>query len=1201
MNQTEQQPGLEGIAIIGMSGRFPGAKNVDQFWRNLVNGVESISLFREDELEFSIATEAAKAQGQKFIGARAVLDDVDLFDAAFFGIHPREAEVMDPQHRFFLECAWETLESAGYDPEAYPGLIGVYAGLSLNTYLLYNLSGDGSLAANFAGNYQVGEYQTMLGNDKDFLPTRVSYIEAHGTGTPLGDPIEVAALTQAFRNGGATHNGYCAIGTCKTNISHLDVAAGATGLIKTVLQFQHGQIPPLLHFEPPNPKIDFANSPFYPVTKLLEWKRGETPRRAGVSAFGVGGTNAHVVVEETPPIETRAPERGPYLIILSAKTETALDAMSRNLAAHLEQNPGINLADVSFTLQMGRRAFDHRRMLFALNVADAVAMLRSPDAARAFASHVTPCLATPATGNETAAELAQRWLRGEAVDWSPLHAEKKRRRLPLPTYPFERKRFWVEPPRHRQVAVAACESAAHTESSREATLVPQPAAVQVDSLPAVPRKQTLVAELKKLLTEMSGQDLSGVDAGASFFDLGFDSLFLTQVGLAFRNKFGIKITFRQLLENLSSIDAVADYLDAQLPPEKFAPKSVTHAVVAATASVPGAQPVPSGSVLDQMSSQLAEMMKQLETLRSGGVPATAPATKPEPALPKIEPEPKRFGPYKPIDKTSAASGFTAQQQSHLDALIERYAAKTPRSKELTQRHRAQFADPRAVAGFRPFWKEMGYPIVAERSLGSRIWDIDGNEYVDVTMGFGTNLLGHSPPFVTEAVAAQLQRGVEVGPSSKIAGEVAALFCELTGNGRVGIHDDFFELGGDSLLGLRIVNQLRELLGGHVSLVVIFEAPTVAALAELLEKNYAEAVDRIGGAPKIINEFPDRINAAKVAQMRQLIGTVPPAIPSNGAGKNPRVIFILSPMRSGSTLFRIMLAGHPALFASPELQLLAFNTLAERASACEGYDKYMLEGTIRAIMEIKGCGMEQAQAEMQKLERDGWSIRKFYRRMQDWIAPRTLVDKTPDYAMDIEILRRAELDFENAFYLHLTRHPLGMIRSYEKGRFILESPYRHRHNFSARKMAELTWLVSHENILQFLAGVPRERQHRVKFEELVGSPQPALEGVCKAIGLEFHPAMLQPYEDGKKKMTDGIHPLSQQVGDHNFQKHQAVRAEVAASWREEYTADFPGEITWQIAKVLGYENPFAGEGARPNNLAPIKPVSREARRVKRIAI
>jgi len=523
MSDASNPENLEGIAIVGMAGRFPGADTVGQFWKNLVDGVDCISRFKAEELEHSLATPEAIAQGQKFIGARGILPDADKFDAAFFGVYPREAELMDPQHRVFLECAWEAIESAGYDPDQYPGMIGVFAGLSLNTYLIYNLCTHPGFAANLGANFQVGEYHTLVGNDKDFMPTRVSYrlnlrgpsmtvqcgcstslvavaqactslqtyqcdmalaggvsisfpqkrdylytqdgmmsadgtcrtfdadargtvfshgagvvllkrmadavadgdtilavikgtalnndgadklgyaapsvkgqaeviamaqaaagvtpdsisyVEAHGTGTPLGDPIEVSALTQAFRAGGATGKGYCAIGSGKTHIGHLDAAAGVTGVIKTVLQFQHELIPPLLHFKAPNPKIDFANSPFYPVARPTPWKRGDTPRRAGVSALGVGGTNAHIVLEECPRLPASDAARPRQLLVLSARTGTALQQMAENLAAHLEAHPGTNLADTAYTLMRGRRTFPCRLSLVADSPATAASTLR---------------------------------------------------------------------------------------------------------------------------------------------------------------------------------------------------------------------------------------------------------------------------------------------------------------------------------------------------------------------------------------------------------------------------------------------------------------------------------------------------------------------------------------------------------------------------------------------------------------------------------------------------------------------------------------------------------------------------------------------------------------------------------------------------------------------------------------------------------
>jgi acyl transferase domain-containing protein len=509
------------IAIIGMTCRFPGAKNIDQFWQNLYDGVESISSFSDEELLAS-GVPPSLMRNSNYIKAKGILEQIELFDALFFGFSPREAEMIDPQHRLFLECAWEALEHAGYDPAIYKGRIGVYAGVGMNTYLLTNLYSNQDMLEH------VGYFQTELSNDKDYLATRVSYklnlrgpsitvqtacstslvavhlacqsllsgdcdlalaggssvslpqkagffyeeggilspdghcrafdaaargttfgdgvgivvlkrlenaladgdfvhamikgsainndgadkvgytapsvhgqaaviaealaiarvapetigyIEAHGTGTPLGDPIEVAALTQVFR-AGTDRTGFCAIGSVKTNVGHLNTAAGIAGLIKTILALKHRQIPPSLHFRSPNPKIDFAASPFYVASGLLDWQAGPTPRRAGVSSFGIGGTNAHVVLEEAPAVISTQPSRPWQLLVLSAKTSTALEAATINLAAELERRLDLPIADVAYTLQAGRHAFSHRRMLACRDRDDALAALKQRDPAR---------------------------------------------------------------------------------------------------------------------------------------------------------------------------------------------------------------------------------------------------------------------------------------------------------------------------------------------------------------------------------------------------------------------------------------------------------------------------------------------------------------------------------------------------------------------------------------------------------------------------------------------------------------------------------------------------------------------------------------------------------------------------------------------------------------------------------------------------
>jgi acyl transferase domain-containing protein/acyl carrier protein len=508
---------LDGIAIIGIACRFPGATNVDQFWQNLRDGAESISFFSDEELAAE-GISPALLRDPSYIKAGASLDGIKLFDASFFGYSPREAERIDPQQRIFLECAWTALEVAGYC-QFNEGQIGVYAGSRVNEYFLNNiypngdrfsfrdriqpmaLGDDDNLATRvsyklnlcgpslkvqaacstslvaihlgcqallngecdlvLAGGvalrlpeksgylYQDGSVAspdghcrsfdargqgTVFGNgvgvvvlkrlgdairDRDHIdavikgsainndgaskigftapsaegqarviaealeiagvqPETVSYVEAHGTATSLGDPIEVAALSRAF-GAGTQKKQFCAIGSVKSNIGHASAAAGVAGMIKTTLALKHKMLPPSLHFERSNPNIDFSNSPFYVNTKLSEWISSGTPRRAGVSAFGIGGTNAHVVMEEAVVAEASGASRPWQLLLLSAKTGTALETATFNLAKHLEQNPNINLADVAFTLQIGRNAFDHRRALVCGDLTEARQALESRD------------------------------------------------------------------------------------------------------------------------------------------------------------------------------------------------------------------------------------------------------------------------------------------------------------------------------------------------------------------------------------------------------------------------------------------------------------------------------------------------------------------------------------------------------------------------------------------------------------------------------------------------------------------------------------------------------------------------------------------------------------------------------------------------------------------------------------------------------
>jgi acyl transferase domain-containing protein/glutamate-1-semialdehyde aminotransferase len=925
--------------------------------------------------------------------------------------------------------------------------------------------------------------QALAGID----PQTISYVEAHGTATPLGDPVEIAGLTQAFRAGGASGTGYCAIGSLKSNVGHLDAAAGVGGLIKTALALHHKVIPPSLHFTAPNPKLDLAGSPFAVVTSLQDWQRPPgSPRRAGVSSFGVGGTNAHLVLEEAPSCPAAPGEDAEQLIMLSARSAAALDSATSRLRDHLVNHPAVALADVAFTLAAGRRRFSHRRAIVARGVDEAIARLGALAPERsvagsstvedasvaflfpgqgaqsvgmgrglyegdlAFRADIDECSAVlrshlgfdlrdvlyPQPGDEAAAQrrlaqtavtqpalfvidyalamawrrlgvepdgmighsvgeyvaacvagvftrddalalvaqrarlmqecpagtmlavrasadavreilpagleiaaenapgltvvsgetaaiegfearLAQRdlvarrlatshafhsammepileafaqavastprsapslpwisgvtgdwiaaaqaqdsaywvaqlrrpvlfgkgvarlledrarvtlevgpgrqltgltrhavpdclpgavtlagaedstslllaagqlWVAGATLNWTALHHGRTgRRRVPLPTYPFERVRYWVEPatePARMSTSLASGNGTLHDGAMR----VTPPATT-------TGRREVLVDRLRGLFGELSGIEPQSLDTGVPFVELGLDSLFLTQAALALRKTFKAQISFRELMDELPTIDALATHLDSTLPAEALpvaAPAAATAMRSAAPSAGAPVDAAPAEAVERLIAEQLEVMRQQLEVLRGGGVAAPAPtAPAPAPASPAVHPigasaeaaaPVAAFGPYRPPAR-GATGGLTAQQEQALQAFVDRYTRRTIGSKRSTAANRAQLADPRTAAGFRLMWKEIVYPIVTVRSSGSRLWDIDGNEYVDLTNGFGAIMFGHNPGFVRDAVRAQLEDGFEIGPQSPLAGEVAARLSAMVGMDR----------------------------------------------------------------------------------------------------------------------------------------------------------------------------------------------------------------------------------------------------------------------------------------------------------------------------------------------------------------------------------------------------------------------------------
>ncbi|WP_256379391.1 sulfotransferase family protein [Brasilonema sennae] len=310
--------------------------------------------------------------------------------------------------------------------------------------------------------------------------------------------------------------------------------------------------------------------------------------------------------------------------------------------------------------------------------------------------------------------------------------------------------------------------------------------------------------------------------------------------------------------------------------------------------------------------------------------------------------------------------------------------------------------------------------------------------------------------------------------------MAHLFAEALKLDRVGIDDNFFELSGDSIRGAILINKLQAQLNEIIHFIVLFDTRTVAKLASYIEEHYPQtAAKLLGKEITAISELPqERIDEAKVLQMRSLIPSIAPPI-DDDAIKNQPAIFILSPHRSGSTLLRVILGGNPQLFAPPELELLTFNTLGERKAAFSGRYSFWMEGTIRTIMQIRGCTPEEAIALMEELEAKNITTKQFYQLIQQWLGDKILVDKTPSYSIDLETLKRAEINFQSPLYIHLVRHPYATMRSYEEAR--VEQTFPYQHPFNRRELAELVWLISHQNILEFLQQVPQERQYQVKAD------------------------------------------------------------------------------------------------------------------------
>ena len=413
------------------------------------------------------------------------------------------------------------------------------------------------------------------------------------------------------------------------------------------------------------------------------------------------------------------------------------------------------------------------------------------------------------------------------------------------------------------------------------------------------------------------------------------------------------------------------------------------------------------------------------------------------------------------------------------------------------------------------------------------------------------------------VPATLETEMVERPFTPLEELVAQVWSEVLGTEGIGLRANFFEIGGDSIKAAIIVNRLQQHLNRIIHVVTIFDAPTIEQYSAYLQQHYGDAVGENFGSTsppdfdelrRLVAEQPWRRTAKAVTQ------------------KNRPMLFILSTPRSGSTLLRVMLGGHSGLFAPPELELLGYDDLRQRREALSGRQSFWRQGTVRALMELRGYGRAEAEAELSGYEEQALSTQEFYGVLQE--SECLLVDKTPSYALDLETLRRGEEEFEGALYLHLTRSPYGMIHSFEEAHLEQIFP-RFAHPFSGRKLAEMIWTISEQNILTFLESVPAARQRQVEFERLVREPEQAMRELGGWLGIEYQYGMIEPYLEKQKRMTDGVHEVGKMLGDIKFHEHRGIEASVAESWRNQYREEFLSDATWDVAEKLGYDRFYSG--------------------------
>lgn len=1034
------------IAILGMAGRFPGARDLEQLWDNLRGGVESIRPLSDEEL-LAAGVLPATLRDPSYVRSGGFLDGIDLFDASFFGYSPREAALLDPQQRLFLECAWEALEAGGYDALRIQGPVGVYGGVSTNSYYFFYLFSRSDLLNVPAAS------QVFVGSDKDFLCTRISYelglrgpsvgvqtacstslvavhfacqgllngecdmalaggasikvpragyfhqpggilspdghcrafdaaaagsvpgsgvgmvllkrledaladgdpvravlrgsavnndgalrvgftapsvegqsaaiaealalarvnpesigyVEAHGTGTALGDPIEMAALARAFR-AGTSRKGFCALGSVKTNLGHLDAAAGVAGLIKTVLALEHRQIPPSLHFHTPNPGIDFAESPFYVNASLTPWGTAGGPRRAGVSSFGMGGTNAHVVLEEAPEPEPSGPSRPWQLLVLSAATRSALESATDRLAAHLERHPEQPLADIAWTLQAGRRVMPWRRVLVCREAEEARRALAQRDPgqlleAREERADRSVAFLLPGMGEQypgMARELAE----SEPVFRREIDrcAEILRPWLGLDL----RDALWPAETRGEGGAggLKALLGRPGTASGLLGAHVAAPALFSIEvSLARLWREWGIVP--RALLGYSLGEFVAACLAGVISLEDALRAVALRARTLEALPA-GAMLAVPRPEEETARLLGEDLCIAAHLGPELCVVSGTVAAVEAledllAGQGTPGRRLAASHAfhspAMQPAAAELEELLGGIE-LRPPQIPFLSNVTGTW-----ITPEEATSAAYwvrQTLSPVRFAAGLAEILREPGRVLLEVGPGQTLSSLAL----QAGGEGITALPTLRPAWERRPDQAFALAKLG-RLWlagvpvDWAGfrGEERRCRVTLPTYPFERKRYWIEEipteggaALTHERPGGLTtpfVPPATPAEENLAAIWQELLGVAPIGIHDSFFDLGGHSLMAVQLLARITARFGVEIPIGILFEAPTIAMLAPRLSRPVVPADAAIPRRP--------RSDRAPLSFAQQRLWFIDLLAPGNAAYNNPVAMRLRGPL------------------------------------------------------------------------------------------------------------------------------------------------------------------------------------------------------------------------------------------------------------------------------------------------------------------